>query len=171
MKIETKFKWALTGFLVMVLLNAALLTTIWIKKADNRDRRSFRDSDRNPNAIHRYMQRELQLTDAQTDSLSAIRKAHFQEMRELRKELNENRRAYFNFIMGDEAGNDQKRDSILTELTNQYNLIENMFYTHMTDMKEILKNDQQERFEQLMRETFLHDRKDGRDRKDFMNRN
>ncbi|WP_421775433.1 Spy/CpxP family protein refolding chaperone [Gracilimonas sp.] len=161
MKIETKFKWALTGFLVMVLLNAALLTTIWVKKSGNRDGRSFRDNDRNPNVIHRYMQRELQLTDVQTDSLSALRKSHFQEMRELRKELNEDRRSYFNFIMGDEADNDQKRDSILTELTNRYNLIENMFYTHMTDMKEILNSEQQERFEQLMRETFLHDRKDG----------
>lgn len=161
MKIETKFKWALTGFLVMVLLNAALLTTIWIKKSGNRDGRSFRDSDRNPNVIHRYMQRELQLSDDQTDSLSALRKSHFEEMRELRKGLNEDRRAYFNFIMSDEAANDQKRDSILTELSDQYNLIENMFYTHMTDMKEILNNDQQERFEQLMRETFMHDRKGG----------
>ncbi|MBO6587306.1 MAG: periplasmic heavy metal sensor [Gracilimonas sp.] len=159
MKIETKFKWALTGFLVMVLLNAALLTTIWIKKSGNRDGRSYRDNDRNPNVIHRYMQRELQLTDTQADSLSALRKSHFQEMRVLRKELNVDRRAYFDFIMSDEANNDQKRDSILTELTNQYSLIENMFYTHMTDMKEILNSEQQERFEQLMRETFIHDRK------------
>lgn len=169
MKIETKLKWVLTGFLVMVLLNAALLTTIWIKKSGNRDGRSFRDNDRNPNVIHRYMQRELQLTDAQTDSMSALRKSHFEEMRKLRKELNEDRRAYFNFIMGDEANNEQKRDSLLTELTNRYNLIENMFYTHMTDMKEILNNDQQEQFEQLMRETFVD--RDGKNGKHLMNRN
>jgi Spy/CpxP family protein refolding chaperone len=161
MNVETKFKWALTGFLVMVLLNVSLLATIWINRAGAHEGKNIRDNDRNPSIVNRYMQRELQLTAAQADSLSALRTSHFEDMRALRSELDERRRAYFDFIMSEEADNTQKRDSILTELTEQYSLIENMFYTHMAEIKGLLNSDQQEGFERLMRETFLRNRRGG----------
>lgn len=160
MTTEKKYKWAVTGFIVMLILNLATLTTIWVGGTDtqNWDRRS--DTEQGRTAVHRFMQRELGLSEAQIKSMAEMRRSHFTEMRELRGELEDQRHAYFEFIMGADASNKQKRDSILTELKEQFAETEDAFYVHMTEMKSVLNAGQQEKFKQLMKESMLHDHRD-----------
>ncbi len=162
METEKKYKWALTGFIIMIILNVAILFTIWMNYPDGRDWRKGRDIGHERTAPHKFMQKELGLTDIQVDSMAALRKAHFQEMRGLRKELERDRRAYFDFLMSPEAENQQKRDSLVTQLTQRYIHLEQSLYMHMSEMKEVLNREQQQEFKRLMKDSFLgNHREDG----------
>lgn len=144
----------------MVVLNAFILLTIWMNYPDGSDLRTNRDFGHERNSPHKFMQKELGLSDVQVDSMAQLRRAHFREMRNLRRELENHRRAYFDFIMSPGAENSQRRDSLLTELTEQYIRIEQSLYTHMSEMKSVLSEQQQQEFKQLMKESFLRDRRD-----------
>ena len=157
MTIEKKYKWALTGFVVMLVLNLATLTTIWIGGTDTPDWDRQADGERGRTAVHKFMQKELGLSESQVESIAEMRKSHFREVRELRSKLEAQRHAYFEFIMGPDSGNLQKRDSILTELKERFAEIDNAFYVHMTEMKTVLNAEQQQKFKQLMKESMLHD--------------
>lgn len=150
----------MAGFILMLILNLATLTTIWVGGPDtqNWDRRS--DNERGRTAVHKFMQRELGLSENQVQSMAEMRRSHFIEMQEIRSKLEAQRRAYFEFIMGSDSGNKQKRDSILTELKEQFAETEDAFYVHMTEMKSVLSAEQQEKFKQLMKESMLHDHRD-----------
>lgn len=159
METEKKYKWALTGFIVMAALNAVILLTLWMNYPDGSSPGMNRDWGRERNSPHKFMQKELGLSDVQVDSMARLRKAHFREMRNLRQELENHRRAYFDFIMSAEAENSQQRDSLLSELTKQYIKIELSLFTHMSEMKGVLSNEQQQAFKRLMKESLLRDRR------------
>ena len=160
MTTEKKYRWALTGFIVMLLLNLATLATIWIERPVRSDWNRQTNDNQRRSGVHKFMQKELGLSQDQTETMATLRKSHFGEMRQLRDELDAQRRAYFEFIMGTDSDNQQKRDSILTELKEQYIETENAFYLHMKEMKSVLTADQQQKFKQLMRETMARDRRE-----------
>ena len=159
MTTESKYKWALTGLIVMVLLNAVTLITLWTNRPDLPDMQMHREGERGRNAVHQFMQKELGLTTAQMDSIDSYRKSHFRKMEMMREELEQARRAYFDFVLGPEADNSQKRDSLLSDMTRQYVEMEEAFYTHMADMKNVLDSEQRQKFKRLMRDTMMRDHK------------
>jgi Spy/CpxP family protein refolding chaperone len=149
MNIEQKFKWTMAGLIIMVLLNALLLATMWFQKPGFVDRRIDRPDDRSP--VHQRLEQRLGLSSEQSQKISSLRRAHFMEMRIHRRSLDQKRQQYLTFIMSDEADDPQKRDSLLSELTQQFSLVEQAMYQHMTDMKQILNDDQQEAFREMMK--------------------
>ena len=159
MTIEKKYKWALAGLIIMVLLNAATLITLWTQAPALVDHGEFREGERGRNAIHQYMKKELGLSDAQSDSLTKFRKAHFREMQGLQRNLQQQRRAYFDFVLSEQAGNAQLRDSLLTQLTGQYQEMEETFFSHMKEMKSVLNEEQQRKFGRLMRDSMMRNRR------------
>jgi Spy/CpxP family protein refolding chaperone len=159
MEIQKKYRWAVTGLIIMIVLNLATLITLWMNHPGNADWRQHRMDDRGRTAIHQFMKKELGLSEPQVKSMATLRQAHFKEMDSLRKQLEQSRRAYFDFIMGSEADNTAKRDSLMNQLSNQYIEVEGALYTHMSEMKEILTPDQQQKFKTLMKDTFLKDRR------------
>ncbi|MEQ8523711.1 periplasmic heavy metal sensor [Gracilimonas sp.] len=155
MTIEKKYKWVLTGFIIMLVLNLAALTTIWFGSPVTRDWNYRNNGNQGRTQVHKFMQKELGLSEAQTDSISTLRKAHFGEMRKLRNNLEVQRQAYFDFIMSENSDNPSQRDSLLNELTRQYIEVEGALYVHLSEMKSVLNSSQQKKFKQLMRETLL----------------
>ncbi|MDR9417972.1 Spy/CpxP family protein refolding chaperone [Gracilimonas sp.] len=168
MEVSKKYKWALGGLIVMVLLNAATLFTIWINKPDVRNWRNADDRDRNP-AQH-FMKERLDLTDAQSDSVESLRHAHFSEVRQNRDSLNKYRQAYLEFIMSDESGNKAKKDSLLNLITGQYHQIESAMYQHMAEMKEVLNSEQQQKFKKVLKNTVFRNQHDNREHRERMHR-
>ncbi|MEX0724401.1 MAG: periplasmic heavy metal sensor [Gracilimonas sp.] len=161
MDIEKKYRWALTGLIVMILLNAATLITIWVNQPDN-DRRSHRGSGHDRDSIQEYMKEKIGLTDEQAEAITEMRRGHYREIRTFRDSLEQNRRVYFEFIMSEEADNEQKRDSLRNLLTEQYENIEGLLYNHMTEVKELLNEEQQDKFEELMLNMYFKDRNEDR---------
>jgi Spy/CpxP family protein refolding chaperone len=162
METHKKYKWALTGLIIMIILNAATLLTIWLNQPDGRDWRHHKDGDRDRTGIHQFMKKELGLSDTQVESMATMRRTHFQEMKNLRDDLESYRRAYFDFIMSSDTENEQKRDSLLSQLTTQYIEVEDALYIHMSEMKTVLNQEQQQKFKQLMKDTFLHNDRRGK---------
>lgn len=165
MNIEKKYRWALTGLIIMILLNAATLITVWLNHPDGKDWRNHRSYQHERGSMQEYMKEKLRLTDQQAESIVELRRGHYREIRSFRDSLEQNRRDYFRFVMSEDAGDQIKRDSVLTLLTRQYENIEELLYSHMTEVKEILDEKQQERFEELMLNTFFKEHDEGHDRR------
>ncbi len=153
----------------MILLNLVILFTIWSHQTEGRNWRTDRDSNRGRNAVHQSMKKELGLTSAQQDSISAMRRRHFKESQALKGSLENKRRAYLELVMSDESQNFEKRDSLITELTQQYQKVEKSFYRHMSEMKSVLSADQLQKFKKLMNDSFMHGRKKSMNRSRMYN--
>lgn len=164
METTKKYKWALTGLIVMILLNAATLITIWVNQPDGKDWRKHRNQEHDRGSIQEYMKEQLDITDQQAETIVELRREHYREIRSVRDSLDKQRRAYFKFVMSDDAGDQAKRDSVLNLLTGQYENIEGLLYSHMTEIKELLNEEQQAKFEKMMLNTFFKEhnkRKEG----------
>lgn len=164
MNIEKKYRWALTGLIIMILLNAATLVTIWINQPDGKDWEKHRNQEHERGSIQEYMKEELGITDQQAETIIELRRDHYREIRTFRDSLEQHRRAYFKFIMSEDAEDQTKRDSVLNLLTDQYENIEGLLYSHMTEINELLDEEQQSRFEEMMLNTFFKERDEGKGR-------
>ncbi len=154
MTVEKKYKWALAGLIIMVALNAITLVMLWNihPLAHNHDRRNQgKEYDRGK--IHRYMQKEIGLSDVQIDSLSALRRAHYQEIRELRAQLNDFRSEYFDFILSEDAQNKAKQDSLINQLSKQYMRIEHALFEHLEKTKAVLEPEQIPKYKRLIKDS------------------
>lgn len=164
MDIEKKYRWSLTGFIIMIVLNLGILITLWMNIPD-----ANRTSDRgnrlqDSRAMHKYFQERLNLTDAQLDTVSTLRRSHYRDMRENRRQLDEKRKAYVEFIMNSKAGDAGRRDSLMKQLTLQYTQMEREMYSHMREMRGVLNEDQQQVFGDMMKRAFVRDRNQERTR-------
>lgn len=160
MNIEKKYRWALTGLIIMILINAVTLVSVWVYHPDGNDWRKYRNNDKERGSIQQYMKDQLGLTDEQADTIVKLRKDHYQEIRSFRDSLEKGRRAYIDFIMSEEARDQSKRDSILTILTDQYENIEGSLYNHMIEINDLLDREQQVRFQEMILNTYTkgHDK-------------
>lgn len=152
MEITKKYKWALGGLSIMILLNALILITLWVNRPGNHDRRGERGPEERREALHRYMTRELDLTEDQRESMRQMRRAHFEEARELRRELDSTRKAYFEAMMSPDTDEGMQRDSLTAALTEQYIALEQSMFSHMAEMRSLLDSTQQDKFSRLMKE-------------------
>ena len=156
MDTSKKYKWALTGLIVMILLNAATLFTIWLNKPDVRPWRGAHHNYREHRSVQDVMKNRLGLTNIQSDSIQHLRKEHYREMRSYRDTLDTYRQAYLEFVMSNETDNSQ-RDSLLTLITGQYREIERSMYRHMAEIKNVLDEEQRQKFESFLKTTFFND--------------
>ena len=161
MDLEKKYKWTLTGFIIMVILNIGILITLWVNAPENRPWRTGRESQKE---MHSFFFEQLQLSDAQMDTISAIRQSHFREMRLLRKELDDKRRDYIEFVLGPDSGNKEVRDSLLNVLTIHFSKMESKMYSHMEQMRRSLSEDQQATFREVMKQSLTREQQHERRR-------
>ena len=159
METQKKYRWAVIGLIIMIVMNLAIIFTIWMNRPGTTDWRQHRMDERGRGAVHQFMKKELGLSDSQVSSMANTRRAHFKEMDSLRNELEQTRRIYFDFIMSGDADNTAKRDSLMNQLANQYIEVESALYSHMSEMREILNPNQQQKFKSLMKDTFLRERR------------
>lgn len=162
MTVEQKYKWALTGLVVMVLLNAIILATLWMNRPVLSDSDRFLGNNKVSPPIHQQMQNQLGLTGGQRERFTEIRREHIREMRALRRVLDDQRKEYLDLILDDNTESQESRDSLLTELTHQFSEIERSMYHHMTEMKNILDEEQQAKFQQMMQRGFTREHHRGR---------
>ncbi len=150
MDISKKYKWALSGLIVMTVLNAVILVSVWMDHNDGRNWHKHRSNDRDENSSQQFMKNELGLSDEQSDKISDLRREHFGEIRSIKKELDDTRRSYLNYILMNEDHDPQMRDSLVNTLTKGYAEIEESLYVHMQDIREILNDEQAQRFKEFM---------------------
>lgn len=150
METVKKYKWALTGLIVMIILNALILGTIWLDHNDERGWHRHSDNDRARTSSQQFMKKELGLNAEQSEQIDALRREHYNEVRSIKKDLDETRRFYLNYILTNEDHDPEMKDSLVNALTQGYADIEESLYTHMQDIREILSDEQAERFKEFM---------------------
>ncbi|HBQ61800.1 MAG TPA: hypothetical protein DD671_19890 [Balneolaceae bacterium] len=155
MDIERKYRWSLTGFIIMVVINIGILLTLWMNLPDPRNGFSDRgNSFQDSRPMHEYFQERLNLTHAQLDTVSSLRRRHYRDMRENRRQLDEKRKAYIDFVMSERDDNEAFRDSLLNELTHHYTKMEREMFLHMREMRSVLDEEQQRAFGEMMKRSF-----------------
>jgi len=150
METSKKYKWALSGLIVMIVLNGIILTTFWLDHSDRRDWHKHGDNDRERNSSQQFMINELGLNDEQSERITSLRREHYNEVRTIKKELDQTRSFYLNYILMNEDHDPEMRDSLVNALTQGYAEIEESLYVHMQDIREVLNDEQAERFKQFM---------------------
>lgn len=156
MDLQKKYKWALIGLTVMVLLNAATLFTIWMNNPSYGPKMHDRQQDHDRSEMHQSMKEQLGLTDEQSQQIMEIRRSHYREMRTLRTQMDDYRKTYLDIAINESAENSAQKDSLMNLLTEQYMKIEKSMFTHFSEMREVLDQQQLETFKELMRNSFLH---------------
>lgn len=165
MTYEKKFKWTLTGLIVMIVLNAVTLVTFWntlpkapvLQDEDNVAQKEFG----NHAQANRYFQERLGLTDAQSDSIIALRRKHFGQMRRMREELETVRKNYFDSLIEDTVS-EAVQDSMVEEMARKSGAIEQLMSKHMLELNKKLNYQQRQEFAQMMQEMFGGNRNRGR---------
>lgn len=156
MDTSKKYKWALTGLAIMVVLNAVILISFWMDQNDGVSWQKDRINTRDRNSAQQFMKNELGLTDAQFEEIESLRRQHFSEVRAIKKELDDTRRTYMNYVLMNEENDPEMRDSLVNILANGYSEIEESLYVHMQDIREILNEEQADRFRAFMQEHGQH---------------
>lgn len=156
MDLQKKYRWALIGLAVMVLLNAATLFTIWMNNPFYGPKMHDRQQNQNRSEMHQSMKNQLDLTNEQSQEIVDIRRNHYREMRTLRAEMDNYRKAYLDIAIGNNTESTAQKDSLMNLLTEQYMKIEQSMFSHFSEMREVLDEQQRETFKELMRNNFLH---------------
>lgn len=156
MDLQKKYKWALIGLAIMVLLNTATLLTIWMNNPFYGQMMHDRQQNQDRSEMHQSMKNQLGLTDEQSQKIVEIRRSHYREMRTLRAQMDDYRNAYLDIALAENAGNTAQKDSLMNLLTEQYMKIEQSMFSHFSEMREVLDEQQRQTFKDLMRNSFLH---------------
>ena len=147
MNYQRKYRWALTGFIIMVILNLGTLVTIWMIKPPHRvDFRGNRGE-----RLHYFITRELDLTNAQKEQFRGIRQRHVRETRTILDEMHQHRRDYFQLLKDFDRRDDSIRvDSLASLIARDQARLERSIYNHFSEIRSILNEDQKAKFEQLI---------------------
>lgn len=172
MTYEKKFKWTFAALIVMVALNAVTLTMIWSGPPETPEwtepappNGTFNDRG----SVRMYMKNQLGLNDTQLDSINALRRRHFREMRAMRQDLENLRQTYFDTLMQDGQAEQAVLDSLVREMSSKSAAIEQSMSRHMVEINQYLDGDQRRKFGRMMQNMMHHDRRRGGNRP-FRNR-
>jgi Spy/CpxP family protein refolding chaperone len=161
MDYEKKYKWTLAGLLIMVIINAVTLITIWNTQSKDTDWRENENVTKKEfgdrNAANKYFKERLNLTDSQSDSIIALRRKHFGQMHQMREELETTRKNYFDSLIENKVSQ-AELDSMVQEMAKKSGAIERLMSKHMLELNKKLNQQQQREFAQMMQEMFQHQR-------------
>lgn len=148
MEYAKKYKWALSGFIIMVILNIALLATAWVVRYD---RHHTGSKGSVPFRMQRFMERELNFSEAQKQAFDELRKEHFRESRAIFNDIKKYRRALFDELQGGEANQAQARvDSLTTLIGNAQARLDAAIYEHFMEVRNMCNEEQKQKFDRII---------------------
>ncbi|MEX2602915.1 MAG: periplasmic heavy metal sensor, partial [Gracilimonas sp.] len=150
MTYEQKYRWAIAGLIIMILLNAISLISIWNQTPQNTEIWEPGSEIRERDPAHQFMKNKLNLDEAKADSITDLRRQHFREVRVLRRELEDLRRSYFNALTDDPDGNSATLDSMVQEMGRKSADIELSMHRHMVELNSMLNQEQRREFGRMM---------------------
>ncbi|MDX1617602.1 MAG: periplasmic heavy metal sensor [Balneolaceae bacterium] len=150
-ELSKKYRWALIGFIVMVLLNIGTLATIWIIRPPHRPAVGLEEQ---PRRVQRFLERELDLTASQREAFRLLRQEHFRETQSIVKDLAASRRAYFDLLsQPDSAVDAALRDSLLHRIGSGHAQLEASTYRHFREMRNMLDRGQRQKLDRIIEQT------------------
>jgi len=149
MTYEKKYKWALSGFIIMLIMNIAVLTTIFVVK-----QKEHRHDERNGSVslkVQRFIEHELDLSDAQKKEFKQLRQQHFKETKILYKDIGTYRKELFSELKGGEKNGSAVRiDSLTNLIGDTQTQLDRAVYSHFVKLRSICNEEQRQKFDQIM---------------------
>lgn len=142
-----KYKWAVTGFIIMVILNIIVLATIWAVRHDGHQH------SRNvpvPFRMQRFMERELNFSKAQKETFRQLRKEHIRESRAIHKEIRQYRRALLGQLHSRKTGQ-IRVDSLANLIGHAQARLDAAIYNHFVEVRSICDEEQKKKFDRIIR--------------------
>lgn len=158
MEYSRKYRWAITGFVILLLLNIGTLTTIWLIRPPNHP--PGRGEPRF--AVGRYLDRELDLTGPQKEKLEELRTRHFEKTRRIMSQIRSERGAYFRQLnrSGKPVGG-VARDSLARSIGENQLRLEEAVYAHFREIEKMLNEEQRTRFDRIIEQVMQRRRERG----------
>lgn len=166
MDYSKKYRWALTGFIILLILNIGTLATIWLTPRPPFIMQAIGghggvDSGGIEIGIGRsrglsiragnFMATQLNLSADQAQKFEKLRREHLKKVRPLLAEIAEQRRSYFSSLgQQDSLLTPEKMDSIAQRIGRAHARIEKANYQHFIEMRDLLGEDQKEQFRKFL---------------------
>lgn len=151
MEYAQKYRWALAGMLVLLVLNIATLVTIWMIRPPLP---GSGPEDDPPRRVQRFLRRELDLSADQQRTYQQLRSRHMAQTRSMVSELEESREAYFDLLHQPETPrNEAKRDSLALRIGNIHAKLEESAYNHFKEMRNMLDEEQKQKFDSVIEQS------------------
>lgn len=146
-----KYRLALTGLIVLLLVNIVTIVSMWRIHPPRPDVPGKEDTK-----VQGFFQRELELSPEQIESYNVLREEQRQKTRQIHRNLNAHRRAYFTLIeQPDSLQNEAVRDSLARLMGNEYLELERVNFEHFSKMRKLLNKEQREKLKKVMNESLF----------------
>lgn len=153
MDYKKKYKWVLAGFIIMLLLNILVLGSIWMVKNGGRP---FGRDGAVQFRVQRFMERELDFSEAQKQAFEELRRDHIQETRSIYGDIRKQRRALFAELQGDEEDDSAVRIDSLTNLIGQSQArLDSAIYKHFKEIRSICNVEQRQKFDRIIEKVMV----------------
>jgi periplasmic protein CpxP/Spy len=126
---------------LLVLLNIALVATIWLQQKPDRTPRGHPDAQR-------ILIKELSLNESQVRMFDSLRSEHFRNMADLREEMHKLKDRFFS-TLGDTTGTP---DSIASAIGGVQTKMERATYRHFAAVRNICNPAQKQKFDGIIQE-------------------
>ena len=153
--------------IILVILNLALLATIWYprlkprekeiqRKPENRyDDKKYRqgveDRKQQDKRLAGFLKRELNFTRDQVEKFMQLRDEHFQKASQIRRQVDDLRRELMEHLLDDQPDSSQVEK--LTEKMGQKTAeLEKSVFYHFIELMEVCDSEQKSKYKSLLRE-------------------
>lgn len=143
-----KYKLALGGFVVMVILNAAVLISMWVMKPPHLPRRHPGNTQAR---VQRFLQRQLNLNPQQQKAFHQLRRKQIDRSRKLIRDIQQKRGQLVTLLKSNEAPNRQTQaDSLIALIGNDQTRLEHDVFTHFVQLRQLCNPRQKKKFDQII---------------------
>tara|TARA_R110000868_G_scaffold304437_3_gene564997 strand:+ start:15972 stop:16493 length:522 start_codon:yes stop_codon:yes gene_type:complete len=141
---KNKYRFLLIGFISMLILNIAVIGSVWYLKPP----RNITDFNNRGQRTFQPFERELNLSREQMDTFKKLRDEYRTNVSDIFQNIQQSKRMLF---MELQSGNDQKVDSLVAEIGKGHEALERMNFNHFRALSSNLREDQKEAFRKTMR--------------------
>jgi Spy/CpxP family protein refolding chaperone len=147
--------------LILVILNLALLATIWYprlipakKEAVEPTKQDKQNRVKSSERLVRFLERELNFTREQGDKFLQLREEHFQKTDQLRRQIDDLRKKMMDHLLETEPGTAEV-EKLAVEMGQKMSEHEKVVFYHFIELMEICDAEQKQKYRTLLRE-ILH---------------
>ncbi|MFQ5630719.1 MAG: periplasmic heavy metal sensor [bacterium] len=142
----TKKRLAIWGIVLLVVMNISALATVWYQQ--HRRPTPPLPGIVHPEAAHRFLHRELHLSDAQTEQLSVLLRKHFERARAIQGEIRDLKFDIINELAATPPDTIHL-NRLAAEIGDKQAKLEKETYFHFLELKALCSREQQEKLHDI----------------------
>jgi len=160
MDIFTKKRFSFWTIVLLVVLNVFTISLLWLNQHSRPSTPQPLSEQKDDQRTLQFLQKELNLSNAQIQQYGQLRQAHAELTRLLVNEIRDSKREMMNEIFNDEP--DTARAMQIADLIGKEQTeLERITFKHFSDMKELCGKEQLDKLHKLMNEFFRRNPPEG----------